>query len=131
MTTKTGTGTLTLYSRSRSGDANAQDRLFEKIAHNVEVYAFSLGRVGAMSALVRDETVTELWRRVAGLPENYRRLIEWRYVDGLGNKRIAERQELNPNTLRSQVMRAHHELRGLLEDLLPVRADAERCPTTD
>ena len=43
MTTNTRTGTLTLDSRSRSGDANAQDRLFEEVVHNIEVYAFSLG----------------------------------------------------------------------------------------
>lgn len=66
--------------------------------------------VDPLDAMIAAEEVGLLRRALAGLDDRERRLLRWRYVDGLTVREIAERERRTTGTLAETLTRIHDGL---------------------
>jgi len=76
-------------------------------------------------ALLRKELARQVQATLEGLPAHYGDVLEWKYIQGLSVKEIAQRLELGPKAAKSLLNRARGAFRngfGLLADGLGAQA---------
>jgi RNA polymerase sigma-70 factor (ECF subfamily) len=81
----------------------------------LESLSFELG--DPESQLLRREVAHLVHVAVDNLPPHYRRVLEWKYVDGLPVKEIAERLELSAKAAESLLGRARQTFRDAFASL--------------
>ncbi|MGD9634546.1 MAG: RNA polymerase sigma factor [Pirellulales bacterium] len=89
----------------------------------------SAGR-GPTARLEREETRLEVLRVLDALPERQRLVLEWKYVEALGVREIAERLGESERAVEAVLYRARRGFRKLFESRIVVRVSDEREPQT-
>jgi RNA polymerase sigma-70 factor (ECF subfamily) len=71
-------------------------------------------RNGVLSAILRDELASRLWRAVGQLPDAYKEAVVLHYVEGLDYEEISQLTGVSVNALRVRALRGRNLLRGQL-----------------
>jgi len=77
-----------------------------------------------------EETRLEVLRVLDALPERQRLVLEWKYVESLGVREIAERLGESERAVEAVLYRARRGFRKLYESRIVVRVSDEREPQT-
>lgn len=91
--------------RAAGTDSDSMDRLVEMVAGPEETPSQSVARKEAVAAVQVG---------LASLPDEYRRPVEMRYLEGLSVAQVAEALNVKPRTVRGLCYRALKELRAVL-----------------
>jgi RNA polymerase sigma-70 factor (ECF subfamily) len=71
-------------------------------------------RHGVLSAILRDELTSRLWRAVGQLPDSYREALVLHYVEGMDYSEISQITGISKSALRVRALRGRTLLRGQL-----------------
>jgi len=87
----------------------------------------SLGALvaGPEERLRRDELVRRVWLALDALPARYGDALEWKYIEGLSVKDIAERLGIGPKAAESVLTRAREAFRDAFVTLDPRGGEAK------
>jgi RNA polymerase sigma factor (sigma-70 family) len=72
---------------------------------------------GPEDSVLRGETAVLVHATLDLLPPHYSRILEWKYLDSLPVKEIADRMRLKPKAAESLLTRARNSFREIYEDL--------------
>ena len=71
----------------------------------------------SVELLALNEMTAEQVRLALGqLPQMYRQVLEWKYLDGMSDEAIAAEMGISPNSVRTYLTRARRQLRQILEE---------------
>ena len=71
-------------------------------------------RQGVLSAILRDELASKLWRAVGQLPDAYKEAVILHYVEGMDYSQISQITGVSEGALRVRALRGRNLLRGQL-----------------